>query len=182
MAKLKKEHFCYGAVLSAIMEYNPDSSFVLLQSQNKSRKIFKIQTNTSKECVIFFKYNFKKEKESNQGWSFKFSDNDKELLKSYYDKKIPVFIYLVCGVNKLLNSEVAVLRYEEFNEVSTKTGITINKKKSGHNFFLYRGKSLQNAILIPTTRIEKSFDDLISEEIDISNGYYCPNCGTEIIL
>ena len=81
MKSLTKEHFCYGAILSAIMEYNPDSSFVLLQSQNNSRKIFKIQTNTSNECVILFKYAFQNDKQS---WVYNFSEKDKEISLKLY--------------------------------------------------------------------------------------------------
>lgn len=181
MSKLKKEHFCYGAILTAIMEYNPDSSFVLLQPHNNSRKIYHIQTNTSQECVIFFKYAFEKG-QSKQSWLFSFSDNDKEFLKTYYDKKIPVFIYLLCGVSELFNSEVAVLRYDEYKEISHKKSITLNKKKNSHNFFLYRTKSIKDIIPLPTNRIEKTFDDLINEEVKLSHGYYCPNCGTKITI
>lgn len=181
MSKLKKEHFCYGAILAAIMEYNPDSSYVLLQPQNNTRKVYRIQTNTSQECIMFFKYAFEKEK-TKQTWSYSFSSNDKEFLKLCYDNKIPVFVYLLCGVPKLLNSGIAVLRYEEISEVFSKKTITIKQKKNSHNFLLHRDRSNQNLISIPTNRIEKSFDDLINEEVELSNGYYCPKCGTKLSI
>lgn len=179
MKSLTKEHFCYGAILSAIMEYNPDSSFVLLQSQNNSRKIFKIQTNTSNECVILSKYAFQNDKQS---WIYNFSEKDKEIINNYYNEKIPIFIYLLCATNNLFNSEITVLRYEEFIEVSHKKSITIRKRKGSHSFILRRSKSSKDDMLIPTTRIDKTFDDLISEEINLSHGYYCPKCGTELIF
>lgn len=180
MGKLKKEHFCYGAILTAIMEYNPDSSFVLLQPQNNTRKIYRIQTNTSQECIIFFKYAFEKE-ESKQTWSYVFSDKDKEVLKLCHDNKIPTFIYLLCGIQKLSDSGIAVLRYEEFNQVSNKKTITIKQKKNSRYFLLHRSKSNQDVIHISTKRIEKTFDDLINEEVELSHGYYCPNCGTKFL-
>lgn len=37
MPSLKQQHFYYGAILSAIIEYNPDTSLVLLQPSEESR-------------------------------------------------------------------------------------------------------------------------------------------------
>ena len=76
--------------------------------------------------------------------------------------------------------KIAVLRYEEFNEVSSKSNFTISKEKRSRNFYLHRSKSPKDAILISRSRIQKSFSELISEEIELSHGYYCPNCGTKI--
>ena len=116
MKSLKQEHFYYGAILTSIMEYNPDTSLVLLQPQNDSRKVYRIQTNSSQECVIFFKHAFEK-KEGSQSWVYRFSDTDKQFLKECHENKIPTFIYLLCAVNNLKGSEIAVLRYDEFAEV-----------------------------------------------------------------
>lgn len=179
MKSLKQEHFYYGAILTAIMEFNPDTSLVLLQPQNETRKIYRIQTNQSQECIIFFKHAFEK-KAGSQSWQFTFSDEDKTFLREYHQNKIPVFIYLLCAVDNLISSEIAVLRYEEFNEVSSKKNFTINKTKRGRKFYLHRSKSSKDAISFSRSRIEKSFDDLINEEVELSQGYYCPKCGTKI--
>lgn len=179
MKSLKQEHFYYGAILTAIMEFNPDTSIVLLQPQNETRKIYKIQTNQSQECIIFFKHAFEK-KIGSQSWLYQFSEDDKNFLNECYQKKIPVFIYLLCAVNNLKNSEIAVLRYEEFKEVYSKTNFTISKEKRSRNFYLHRSKSPKDSILFSRSRIEKSFDDLINEEVKLSHGYYCPKCGTKI--
>ena len=104
MKSLKQEHFYYGAILTAIMEYNPDTSIVLLQPKNDTRKIYKIQTNQCQECIIFFKHAFEKENGS-QSWLYQFSDNDKKFLEECYQRKTPVFIYLLCAVDNLKNSE-----------------------------------------------------------------------------
>ena len=168
MKSLKQEHFYYGAILTAIMEYNPDTSIVLLQPKNDTRKIYKIQTNQCQECIIFFKHAFEKENGS-QSWLYQFSDNDKKFLEECYQRKTPVFIYLLCAVDNLKNSEIAVLRYEEFNEVSSKSNFTISKEKRSRNFYLHRSKSPKDAILISRSRIQKSFSELISEEIELSH-------------
>lgn len=179
MKSLKQEHFYYGAILTAIMEFNQDTSIVLLQPQNETRKIYRIQTNQSQECIIFFKHAFEKKADS-QNWLYKFSEDDKSFLNQCYQKKIPIFIYLLCAVNNLKNSEIAVLRYEEFKEVSSKANFTISKEKHSRNFYLHRNKSPKHSIVFSRSRIEKSFDDLINEEIELSHGYYCPKCGIKI--
>ena len=64
MPSLKQQHFYYGAILSAIIEYNPDTSLVLLQPSEESRNKYRIQTNTVKqECIIFFKHAFEKKRD-----------------------------------------------------------------------------------------------------------------------
>lgn len=179
MKSLKQEHFYYGAILAAIMEYNPDTSLVLLQPQNDTRRVYHIQTNTSQECRIFFKHAFEIT-EGSQRWSYRFSETDKEFLKSCHDEKIPTFIYLLCGVKNLMKSEIAVLRYDEFAEVMDKKNIGIRAKKGYSYFYLHRERSPKGDLAIPRNRIEKDFDYLINDIIESSNGYYCPNCGTKI--
>ena len=171
MPSLKQQHFYYGAILSAIIEYNPDTSLVLLQPSEESRNKYRIQTNTVKqECIIFFKHAFEKE-DGSRSWVYNFSDKDKEFLKECHKEKIPVFIYLLCAMKNLKDSEIAVLRYwDEFSQVNDKKNFTIS-------FYLHRRKSSADDILIPRNRIEKNFDDLINETIKQSNGYYCPKCG-----
>ena len=177
--KLKQEHFYYGAILAATMEYNPDAKLVLLQPQNDTRRVYHIQTNTSQECRIFFKHAFEIT-EGSQRWSYRFSEADKELLKSCYDEKIPTFIYLLCGVKNLMNSEIAILRYEEFAEVVDKKNIGIRARKGHSSFYLHRERSPKGDLPIPRNRIEKSFNDLINDIVKCYNDYYCPNCGTKI--
>ncbi len=76
MPSLKQQHFYYGAILSAIIEYNPDTSLVLLQPSEESRNKYRIQTNTVKqECIIFFKHAFEKEVGS-RSWVYNFSDKE----------------------------------------------------------------------------------------------------------
>lgn len=181
MKSLKQEHFYYGAILTAIMEYNPDTSMVLLQPENDSRKVYRIQTNSSQECVIFFKHAFEK-KNGSQSWLYQFSEADKEFLQSCHDSKIPTFIYLLCAVKNLKNSEIAVLRFDEFHEVMHKNGFTIGLKKNYPKFYLHRTKSPKDDLEIPRNRIEKDFDYLINDIVKSSNGYYCPTCGTKIPL
>ena len=114
----------------------------------------------------------------NDSYEYNFSDKDKEFLKECHKEKIPVFIYLLCAMKNLKDSEIAVLRYwDEFSQVINKKNFTISLKKRYSNFYLHRSKLSADDILIPRNRIEKNFDDLINETIKQSNGYYCPKCG-----
>lgn len=152
---------------------------VLIQPENNTRKIYRIQTNTSQECVIFFKHAFEKTRGS-QSWLFQFSDTDKSFLDECHNNKVPTFIYLLCCVDNLKNSEIAILRYDEFKEVVHKKNFTIGTKKNAQKFFLHRAKSPKDDIEIPRNRIEKTFDYLINDIVESSRGYYCPKCGTHI--
>lgn len=181
MRSLKQEHFYYGAILTSILEYNPDASLVMLRPHNDTRKIYHIMTNSSQECVIFFKHAFEKTSGS-QSWLYQFSESDKEFLKQCHEKRIPTFIYLLCGVENLRNSEIAVLRYDEFAEVIHKKTFTISLKKNFPKFYLHRTKSPKDDLQIPRNRIERSFDYLINDIVKSSNNYYCPNCGTHISI
>lgn len=132
------------------------------------------------ECVVFFKHAFEKTKGS-QSWLFQFSDTDKAFLKECHDKKIPTFIYLLCCVDNLTNSEIAILSYDEIDKVTHKKNFTIGTKKNAQKFYLHRTKSPRADIEIPRNRIEKTFDYLINDIVESSaDGYYCPKCGTHI--
>ena len=181
MKSLKLQHFYYGAILTAIMEYNPDASMVLVQPQNDSRKAYKITTNSSKECFIIFKY-ANERTQGSRSCVYAVSDEEKFVLKQHYDAKIPTFLYLLCANKKLKDSEIAILNYDEFILVSDKTNFTIGSKKNFPNFYLHRDKHKDNDLLIPRNRIEKTFDELIDDIVKASNGYYCPNCGTHILV
>lgn len=134
-----------------------------------------------KNVLFFFKHAFEKTFGS-QSWLFQFSEGDKKYLKECHDNKIPTFIYLLCGVSNLKNSEIAVLRYDEFNEVAHKKNFTLGTKRNSQKFYLCRTKSPKDNLEIPRSRIEKTFDYLINDIVESSHGYYCPRCGTIINL
>ena len=84
MAKLKKNHFYQGAILDALCQYNPDASPVLMSHEDEPRQVYKVMTNTSQECILFFKYASPKMNGKNEediSYLFTFSDDDKQKLK-----------------------------------------------------------------------------------------------------
>ncbi|HIT85762.1 MAG TPA: hypothetical protein IAA60_07660 [Candidatus Ornithomonoglobus intestinigallinarum] len=168
MAGLSKNHFYYGAILAAIIEYNPDTALVLLE-QTDARNVYKIQTNTSQECTIFFKYASGK----NNHWQFNFSADDRRFLEEEYKKKTPTFIYLLCAKEKLRKSEIVVLNYDEYKQIPNNSYLYVTLADRGHYF------SVSN-LQIRRNRLKQTFDDLIKETVEKSKGYYCPKCGEKI--
>lgn len=53
VAKLNKSDFYYGAILDALCQYNPDALPVLI-SHEESRQVYRVMTNSSQECILFF--------------------------------------------------------------------------------------------------------------------------------
>lgn len=168
MAKLKKNHFYYGAILDALCQYNPDASPVLM-SHEESRQVYRVMTNTSQECILFLKYASPKtggKNEQDISYLFTFSDDDKQKLKTYIEKyNCPVFLYLLCKQPDLKDSEIIVLKYEEYQNVEENRAITIRIQKSKNYILLFQkgSKSRDNAYQIPRNRIEKTFDELADD-------------------
>ena len=190
MGKMKKMYFYYGAILNAILEHNPDACPVLILNDKETRQAYRILTNTSKqECVLFLKYASLKtgmKKDTYSSWLFSFSQDDKQRLKFFYNEdKLPVFICLLCLKEDLKNSEIAILKYEEYiKKAGEKQSITIGLENGRHNFMLFTdlSKSKDDTYKFPTNRITKKFDDLAEEVISESKKDFVKKnrCHTDI--
>lgn len=173
MARLKNYHFYYGAILGSIFQYNEDASPALVLNDEENRQIYKILTNTSKqECIAFFKYARQPKaitkNEAYSSWLFSFSQDDKDKLRNLYNtSRLPIFLYLLCCQKDLKDSDIAVLKYEEFLKVENNVSITIGVEKNKNCFMLFTSvsRSKLDAILIPRKRIGMKFDELIDEVI-----------------
>ncbi len=169
MAKLKKNHFYYGAILDALCQYNPDASPILMSHEEEPRQVYKVMTNTSQECILFFKYASPKtngKSEDDVSYLFTFSDEDKQKLKSYNDNyDYPIFLYLLCKQPDLKDSEIIVLKYTEYLNVEENRAITIRIQKGKNSILLFKkgSKSPNNAYQIQRNRIEKTFDELMND-------------------
>ena len=49
MGRIKKMNFYYGAILTSILQNNPDASPTLILNNEDTRQAYKVLTNTSKE-------------------------------------------------------------------------------------------------------------------------------------
>lgn len=166
MSKLKQINFFYGAILNAILEKNPDCSPTLILADNDTRQVYKVLTdNSPQDYILFFKHSSCRTKDDStySSWTFSFSDSDKELLKTY-NRNNPIFICLLClQKNKLQDSEVAILTYEEYLKINNKNTFTIGLEKRKRNFLLFLGDSRAraDAYLISRDRIAKSLNFLL---------------------
>lgn len=169
---LTQQNFYFGAILSAIIEYNPDASMAMLQRNDDHRGIYRIETNTSQTCCFLFKHAGQK-RENIKSWQFLFSDEELDFLEKCHNDKTPTFIYLLCRTPELKSSEIAVLNLIEFRNLN-KSSITVRYEKRS---FIISGSSYA----IPRNRIQKDFDTLINEVVEDSSGYYCPKCKIPLI-
>ena len=56
MGKLKQWYFYYGAIITAILENNPEASPTLLVNE-ESKQVYKIRTrNLKEEYILYFKH------------------------------------------------------------------------------------------------------------------------------
>lgn len=172
MSRVKKKYFYYGAILNAILEHNPDASPTLILNDEETRQAYRILTNSAKqECILFLKYASCKQKNKQNtkysSWIFSFSSDDKERLQQYSKEAFPVFICLLCLRSEKQNSEIAILKYEEYQQVEDNQTITIGLENGKHKFLLFLGtsKAREDAFQFSTTRVNKSFDDLAKESM-----------------
>lgn len=167
MGRVLKANFYYGAILTTILQKNPDAIPTLILADGESKQIYKMITNSSKhEYILFFKYASMNSRTRKNYWScqFTFSKDDKEKLKNCYLKeKMPILICLLCvNTENFRESDIVILKYEEFEKVKKKQAITIGFKYKKHHFILYTDtKARDDGLHIETNRIEKNFDDLL---------------------
>lgn len=84
MGRVLKANFYYGAILTTILQKNPDAIPTLILADGESKQIYKMITNSSKhEYILFFKYASMNSRTRKNYWScqFTFSKDDKEKLK-----------------------------------------------------------------------------------------------------
>ena len=172
---LKKQDFYYGAILRAILEYNPDSSMAMVERNDDYSNVYRIETNKSKKsCYCLFKHG-NEIKNNPNSWQFKFSPKELDFLNQCHSSKTSAFIYFLCRRENLTHSEIAVMNLDEYIKIN-KPSLTIGIVEKKRDFTVARDKSPINDILLPRNRIEKDFDTLIEDIIKISNGYYCDHC------
>ena len=62
-------------------------------------------------------------------------------MEKYHNENKEVFIYLLCLKSNIQESEIAVLRYEEYKQIKNKAALTIGVEKGKKTFFLFTGES-----------------------------------------
>ncbi len=131
MSKIKVADFYYGAVLS--MLFNKHFNPALVESDD-TRQIYDLTTNNG-FCRLYIKYitdRLNSRTEDYNSWQFVFTPDEIDELKDYINRDFNLSMALVCGVQGLANSEIAVLDKKEIKELLRldKKSITISRKKN----------------------------------------------------
>lgn len=137
MCKLRALDFYYGAFLSALL--NTSGNRPVLFEETGSRRIYRMETNNMSECYIFSKFVTKKEADAKGRWNWTFNFTDAEIVKiqSLYQKSGNVKLALICVKEGLVDSELAVIDY---NEAMDCLGVNIGVKRCRINIKTPEGK------------------------------------------
>lgn len=149
MSKLKETDFYYGAVLSTLI--NQGICPALVES-GQDRQIYDFTTD-EKEFRLFVKYRshpIPTKSEDYSSWQFTFSPNDITELKHFLTLDKHLCVGLVCGKEKLGDSEYAVIYKEELGQLfeAGKKSLTISRKTGERYFRISVGGGRENAIQI----------------------------------
>ena len=158
MSKIKVADFYYGAVLS--MLFNRHVNPALVESDD-NRQIYDLTTNNG-SCRLYIKYRadrIKTKTEDYNSWQFGFSQSEIDELKNYMNSNINLSMALVCGVEGLSESEIAVLDKKEIDELLKldKKSITISRKKNERAYRISLGGGRSAAIQVKANRFEDIF-------------------------
>ncbi len=158
MSKIKVADFYYGAVLS--MLFNRHVNPALVESDD-NRQIYDLTTNNG-SCRLYIKYRadrIRTKTEDYNSWQFGFSQSEIDELKNYMNSNINLSMALVCGVEGLSESEIAVLDKKEIDELLKldKKSITISRKKNERAYRISLGGGRSAAMQVKANRFEDIF-------------------------
>lgn len=162
MSKVKVADFYYGAVLSILFNSHINPALV---EGDEDRQVYDFTTNNV-EFRLFIKYRADKQNtktDDYNSWVFSLTENDKKEILSYIDHSYNLVVALVCGVEGLAESEIAVLNKDEIKQILDlqKTSITISRKKNERAFRISIGGGRDNSMQIKANR----FDELFKRDI-----------------
>lgn len=115
MSIVRTADFYYGVALSALFNNSNKKISAALIMSDESRQLYNLTTNDS-ECRLFIKYRSGKtntKTEDYYSWSFTLTDRDKSEIQTLLDKGNNLILALVCGVEGLTDSELALLDRNE---------------------------------------------------------------------
>ena len=158
MSKIKVADFYYGAVLS--MLFNSKVNPALVES-DENRQIYDLTTNDG-SCRLYIKYRANKIKnltENYNSWQFVFAPTELDDIKKYIDNGFNLSLALVCGMEGLSDSEIAVLNKSEVEELLNleKLSITISRKKNERAYRSSIGGGRNSAMKIKANQCEEIF-------------------------
>jgi len=154
MPKFKVADFYYGAVLSMLFNNNITPALV---EGNNDRQIYDFTTDNG-NFRLFIKYRSKGRLGSDgeyRSWQFTFTAGDLDEISKYLVEERHFRLALVCGEERLDDSELAILTPEEIEQClgNGKTSLTISRARGEKAFRISIGGGRDNSIKIPSKRL-----------------------------
>lgn len=114
MGAVRKADFYYGSMLSCLINNGLAPAII---EPGDSRRIYKMMTDNG-DYQIYAKYvssPLRRQKKDAQLWQFIFSPDEVEYIRSYVGNGKLYFV-LICGRDKLQDSEIAILSLDEVRD------------------------------------------------------------------
>lgn len=195
MYTLSEHEFYVGAGLVALMDNNANMlpTWINTSSSNnehmgKKRRgkgaFYLLETKDGKRFVVYIKYteDLKKnaQMQDDHMWSFNLSSIEKRKIQEQYEKVDTLFILLICKkndrINQKLDSQVILLTWGDYCEISQRSTIQVGIMKSRSNnkskqhyysFKIGKGvKGLENYYEVKRNKIEKMLDEYAFENCE----------------
>lgn len=142
MGAVRKADFYYGSLLSCFVNNGLAPAII---EPGDSRRIYKIATNKG-DFQIYAKYvsaPIKRQRTDVQLWQFIFSPDEVEFIRKHEDTNHTLFFVLICGQERMQDSEIAILTLNEtkdcldVNYDRESYRITIKYEKGTHGLKAY---------------------------------------------
>ena len=161
MAKVKVADFYHGAALSVLFNNSNRKVTAALIESDDNRQVYGLMTDNS-ECRLFIKYRSDKQDIKTgdyNSWVFSLTERDKSEIEIFIGEGYNLILALVCGVEGLAESELALLDKEQVKELFEmgKDSITISRRKHEHAYRISIGGGRENALQVAANRFNELF-------------------------
>ncbi|QRG65971.1 hypothetical protein [Brevibacillus choshinensis] len=142
MSIVRKADFYFGSMLSGLINNGLAPAII---EPGESRRIYSVSTDKG-DYQIYSKYvsaPLKRQNKDTQLWQFAFSHDEIEFLKNFRKNGRKLCFALICGQEKLQDSEIAILSFEEAKDCldlhykRESYRITIKSEKGIHGLKAY---------------------------------------------
>ncbi|MCL2695836.1 MAG: hypothetical protein FWE69_05875 [Clostridiales bacterium] len=142
MPQLDVKDFYFGAVLSKLFETRKEVNLFLVQSPEKTSRVYKIMADYADDFSIFAKYRTKRATSSNdyESWAFKLTKNELAIINEYLSKKEKLSLALVCGVSASNKSHLCILYENDIKKIlDVGISFTIGREKNKQKYRILSG-------------------------------------------
>lgn len=115
MGAVRKADFYYGSMLSCFINKGLAPAII---EPGDSRRIYEMMTNKG-DYRIYAKYvslPLRRQKKDVQLWQFVFTHDEVKYIRGYLENSKKLFFVLICGRDKLQDSEIVILSQDEVRD------------------------------------------------------------------